>query len=82
MSAIVEEDREHVETSYHTIEISNDQNLSNKISQIPTEIFKYGFVPTKDINEITAEKNDHHSIFKRKKQIQILIDYQSPRIGL
>ncbi len=72
MSAIVEEDREHVETSYHTIEISNDQNLSNKISQIPTETFKSGFVPTKDKNESSADINYSQSIFKRKSKFRFL----------
>ena len=82
MSTIIGEDLMHVDASTQTMEIFKDHLVSNEISQFPTNITRPGVVASNDVKELSSAKKDGQSIWNKKKQIQILIDFQSPRIGL
>ena len=62
---------------------SKKHNLQlNELTKIPPKISKIGFVSQNEIKKISEDKTVHQSLLKLKKDIQGLINFQSPRIGL
>ena len=57
-------------------------DLAIQLSPIPTKIPKFRSVAQDELMEKVLEKKDHQALLKQKKQIQNLIDFQSPRIVL
>jgi len=69
-----------LDASTHTTKIMNPHLLINEFAQVPTKRSKKQFDARKEIKKIPSEKTEHQSLLKLKKQIQNLIDFQSPRI--
>jgi len=82
MSTIIGEGLTHVDASTQTMELIKDNLVSKENSQFPTNITMPGVVASNEVKEISSDKKDRQSIWKKKRQIQNLIDFQSPRIGL
>ena len=57
-------------------------DLANQLSPSPTKIPKFRSVAQDGLMEKVLEKKDHQALLTQKKQIQNLIDFQSPRIVL
>ena len=71
-----------LEGSTHTTKIMKPHLLINKFAQVPKKPSKKQFDARNEIKKIPSEKTEHQSLLKLKKQIQNLLDFQSPRIGL
>ena len=71
-----------LEASTHTTNLMNPKLLINEFPQVPTKRSKSQFDAPNEIKKIPSEKTEHQSLLKLKKQIQNLIDFQSPRIAL
>ena len=56
--------------------------ILNECAQVPTKRSKIQFDAHNEIKKIPSETTAHKSLLKLKKQIQNLIDFQSPRIAL
>ena len=82
MSVVVGEDRKLVDASTQTIEKRKGHLLSNEFPQNPTISGNSRFVTTNEIQEISSVKKDRKSGLIQKRNIQNLIDFRSPRIGL
>ena len=70
-----------LDASTHTAKIMKPQLLINEIAQVPTKRSKSQFDALNEIKKIPYEKTEHQSLLKLKKQIQNVIDFQSPRIA-
>ena len=70
------------DSSTQATKIMKHQLLLNEVSKIPTKISKIHFVSPKETKKISADKTEPKSLMKLRKDIQNLIDFQSPRIGL
>ncbi len=71
-----------VDSSHQMTKINKRQLLHNEIPEIPPKISKPNLIAANEIKKISSEKRDHQSLLKLKKDIQNLIEFQSPRIAL
>ena len=72
----------NLNSSNQTTKIKKHQLQVNEVTKIPPKISKIHFVSQNEGKKISGEKQDHQSLLKLKKDIQSLIDFKSPRIGL
>jgi len=71
-----------LDSSTQLTKINKRQLLHNEIPEIPPKISKPNLRAANEIKKISSEKRDHQSLLKLKKDIQNLIEFQSPRIAL
>ena len=60
----------HVDASTQTMEIFKDHLVSNEISQFPANITKPGVVASNEVKELSSDKNDRKSIWKKKTKFR------------
>ena len=81
MSDVTGNNRKYVNASTQTRK-TKIPDLANQLSPIPTKMPKFQSVAQDGLIEKVLEKKDHQALLKQKKQIQTLINFESPRIVL
>ena len=71
-----------LETSNQMTKINKGQLLHKDFPEVPAKISKSNIVAAIEIKKISLDKIEHQTLLKNKKDLQNLIEFQSPRITL